>query len=39
MKNGELFDGPTLDRVCPTAMKFPVPAWIKERADFESLRK
>ena len=39
MKNGELFDGPTIDRVWPTAEKCPVPAWIKERADLESLRK
>ena len=39
MKNGELYDGATLDRVWPTAKKFPVPAWVREKAELESLRR
>jgi Tol biopolymer transport system component/imidazolonepropionase-like amidohydrolase len=39
MKNGELFDAATLDRVWPTAKKFPKPYWVQEREDLEALRK
>jgi imidazolonepropionase-like amidohydrolase len=39
MKNGELFDAATLDRVWPSARKFPVPAWVRERAELDSLRR
>ena len=39
MKNGELYDATTLDRVWPTARKFPVPMWVKEKTELESLRR
>ena len=39
MKNGELFDAATLDRVWPSARKFPKPYWVQEKEDLESLRR
>ena len=39
MKNGELFDAATLDRVWPSARKFPKPYWVQEREDLEVLRR
>jgi len=39
MKNGELYDGATLDRIWPSPRKFPVPFWVTERATLESLRR
>jgi len=39
MKNGELFEGATLDRVWPSAKKFPTPYWVREREELERLRK
>ena len=38
MKNGELFDAATLDRVWPTAKKFPKPYWVQEKEDLQKLR-
>ena len=38
MKNGELYDGATLDRVWPSARKFPKPYWVQEREALEALR-
>ena len=39
MKNGELYDGDTLDRIWPSARKFPTPYWVQERAALEALRR
>ncbi len=39
MKNGELYEGKTLDRVWPSARKFPKPYWVKEKEDLEALRR
>lgn len=39
MKNGELYEGDTLDRIWPTARKFPKPFWVKDREALEALRK
>jgi len=39
MKNGELFDAATLDRVWPSAKKFPKPSWVQEREELEMLRR
>ncbi|MCI0432856.1 MAG: amidohydrolase family protein [Gemmatimonadetes bacterium] len=39
MKNGELYDGATLDRIWPSARKFPVPFWVTERQALERLRR
>jgi hypothetical protein len=39
MKNGELFDAKTLDRVWPSARKFPKPYWVREREELDSLRR
>jgi Tol biopolymer transport system component/imidazolonepropionase-like amidohydrolase len=38
MKNGELFDATTLDRVWPSARKFPKPSWVQEKEDLDRLR-
>jgi len=38
MKNGELFDAATLDRVWPTPRKYPTPPWVKEKEDLERVR-
>ena len=38
MKNGELYDASTLDRIWPSPRPFPKPYWVKEREDLESLR-
>jgi len=37
MKNGELFDDETLDRVWPTPRAFPTPYWVREREALEAL--
>ncbi len=39
MKNGELYEGDTLDRIWPTAKKFPKPFWVRDREALEALRK
>jgi hypothetical protein len=39
MKNGELYEGATLDRVWPSARKFPKPFWVREREALEALRR
>ena len=39
MKDGELFDGATLDRVWPSARPFPKPYWVQEREALEALRR
>jgi imidazolonepropionase-like amidohydrolase len=39
MKNGELYDAATLDRVWPTPRAFAKPYWVKEREDLEALRR
>ena len=39
MKNGELYDAATLDRVWPSARKFPKPFWVQEKEDLETLRR
>jgi Tol biopolymer transport system component/imidazolonepropionase-like amidohydrolase len=39
MKNGELYEGGTLDRIWPTARKFPKPHWVVEREALEALRR
>jgi Tol biopolymer transport system component/imidazolonepropionase-like amidohydrolase len=37
MKNGELFEARTLDRIWPTARSFPVPDWVREKEALERL--
>jgi imidazolonepropionase-like amidohydrolase/Tol biopolymer transport system component len=37
MKNGELFEGDTLDRIWPTPRPFPTPHWVREKAELEGL--
>ena len=39
LKNGELYDATTLDRVWPSARKFPKPYWVQEKEDLETLRR
>ncbi|MEO6446652.1 MAG: amidohydrolase family protein [Gemmatimonadaceae bacterium] len=39
MKNGELFDGATLDRIWPSPRKFPLPYWVRERQALEQLSR
>ncbi|MEO7966593.1 MAG: amidohydrolase family protein, partial [Gemmatimonadaceae bacterium] len=39
MKNGELYEGTSLDRVWPSARKFPKPHWVREREELDRLRK
>jgi Tol biopolymer transport system component/imidazolonepropionase-like amidohydrolase len=39
MKNGELFDGMTLDRIWPGARKFPKPHWVAEREALDAIRR
>ena len=39
MKNGELFEAETLDRVWPTARAFPKPHWVREREALEALNR
>jgi Tol biopolymer transport system component/imidazolonepropionase-like amidohydrolase len=39
MKNGELFEGATLDRIWPSSRKFPKPYWVQEREALETLRR
>jgi imidazolonepropionase-like amidohydrolase len=39
MKNGELFDARTLDRVWLSARTFPKPYWVTEREELEVLRR
>jgi Tol biopolymer transport system component/imidazolonepropionase-like amidohydrolase len=38
MKNGELYDGSTLDRIWPSARAFPRPWWVREAAALDALR-
>jgi Tol biopolymer transport system component/imidazolonepropionase-like amidohydrolase len=38
MKNGELYVGATLDRVWPSARRFPKPDWVREKEALEALR-
>ena len=37
MKNGELFEGNTLDRIWPSERAFPVPYWVQEQRALEAL--
>lgn len=37
MKNGELYEGETLDRIWPSPRPFPVPYWVRERQALEAL--
>jgi Tol biopolymer transport system component/imidazolonepropionase-like amidohydrolase len=37
MKNGELFEGATLDRIWPSERAFPTPYWVRERQALEAL--
>ena len=39
MKNGELFEAATLDRVWLSVQNFPVPAWVREKAERDILRR
>jgi hypothetical protein len=39
MKNGELYEGATLDRVWPSARRFPKPFWVREREALEALNR
>jgi Tol biopolymer transport system component len=38
MKNGELYDARTLDRVWPSPRPFPTPYWVREREALDALR-
>jgi imidazolonepropionase-like amidohydrolase len=38
MKNGELYQGATLDRIWPSARRFPKPEWVREKEALEALR-
>jgi hypothetical protein len=38
MKNGELYEADTLDRIWPTRRPFPTPYWVQEREALERLR-
>ncbi len=38
MKNGELYEGATLDRIWPSARRFPKPYWVREREELDALR-
>jgi imidazolonepropionase-like amidohydrolase len=37
MKNGELYEGDTLDRIWPTPRPFPTPYWVRDKAALEAL--
>jgi imidazolonepropionase-like amidohydrolase len=37
MKNGELYEGDTLDRIWPGERPFPVPYWVREQRALEAL--
>ncbi|MCC6929292.1 MAG: PD40 domain-containing protein [Gemmatimonadaceae bacterium] len=39
VKNGEVYEGATLNRVWPSARPFPKPYWVQERERLEALRK
>ncbi len=39
VKNGEVYEGATLNRVWPSAKPFPKPYWVQERERLEALRK
>ncbi|MEZ4416073.1 MAG: amidohydrolase family protein [Gemmatimonadota bacterium] len=39
MKGGELYEAATLDRIWPTPRAFPMPYWIVERDDLNTLRR
>jgi imidazolonepropionase-like amidohydrolase len=39
VKNGEVYDAATLDRVWPSARKFPKPFWVSEKEELERLRR
>jgi Tol biopolymer transport system component/imidazolonepropionase-like amidohydrolase len=38
MKNGELYEGETLDRIWPSARPFPIPHWVREQQALDALR-
>ncbi|MFI5310449.1 MAG: amidohydrolase family protein [Gemmatimonadales bacterium] len=38
IKNGEVYDAMTLDRVWPSARKFPKPFWVKEKEELQKIR-
>ncbi len=38
MKNGELYDARTLDRVWPSPRSFPTPYWVLEQEDLDAIR-
>jgi cytosine/adenosine deaminase-related metal-dependent hydrolase len=38
MKNGELYEGATLNRVWPSARRFPTPYWVQEKEALDALR-
>jgi cytosine/adenosine deaminase-related metal-dependent hydrolase len=37
MKNGELYEGDTLNRIWPSARPFPTPYWVREQQALEAL--
>ncbi|HEX4932950.1 MAG TPA: amidohydrolase family protein, partial [Gemmatimonadaceae bacterium] len=39
VKNGEVYEAKTLDRVWPSARTFPRPYWVREREALEALRR
>ena len=39
VKDGEVYEGMTLDRVWPTARAFPKPYWVREKEALEALRR
>ena len=38
IKNGEVYEGDTLNRIWPSPRPFPTPYWVREQRDLESLR-
>ena len=38
MKNGELYEGETLNRIWPSARAFPIPHWVQEQQALDALR-
>lgn len=38
VKNGEIYEAASLDRIWPTNRKFPKPYWVKEKEELEKLR-
>ena len=39
VKNGEVYEGGTLNRVWPSARPFPKPYWVREKEGLEALRR